>query len=86
MGMSLEKTLILKENHEKCSLCSICPRLRILELGVSYNQKIKIKEVSSNLFTLSLMDEKNLPITTLGLRKDEIESILLESECIVDLI
>lgn len=86
MYMLSEKTLVLKENHEKCTLCSICPRLRILELGISHPQKIKIKEVQPSLFTLSILDETNLPITTWGLRKEEVDNILSDSDCIVDLI
>jgi Fe2+ transport system protein FeoA len=55
-----------------------------MEMGVVPGQKIRLKQYQKSLWTLTILENDN-PISTYGLREDEIERILLEEECIVTL-
>lgn len=86
MSMVLEKTLVIKNSAENCKKCSNCPRSKMMELGYSTLQKIKIKMDYSDLWTVSLIDEFDSPSKIFAVRKDEMEGIFSLSECKIDLI
>lgn len=85
--MILEKTLIIKDvpQKENCQNCKVCLRLRLLEFGLIPGQKIQIKEMHKNLWIVHVVDDNGIPISTLGMRQDEIERILFEEECVISL-
>ena len=58
--------------------------MRLMEMGVVPGQKIRLKQYQKSLWTLTILENDN-PISTYGLREDEIERILLDEECIVSL-
>jgi Fe2+ transport system protein FeoA len=86
MIMETEKTLVVKDvpQSQVCLNCKSCLRLRLMEMGVVPGQKIRLKQYQKSLWTLTILENDN-PISTYGLREDEIERILLEEECIVSL-
>ena len=87
MIMESEKTFVVKDvpQSEVCLNCKVCLRLRLMEMGVVPGQKLHIKKYQSSLWTISIL-ENNIPVSTFGLREEEIERILLEEDCIVGLV
>lgn len=88
MSMVVERKVIIKDILQKspCENCNICVRLRLLEMGLVPGQKIRIKKFRDDLWTITLLDENEMSISTLGLRKEEAERMLLEEDCVVSLV
>lgn len=86
--MVVERKVIIKDILQKspCENCNICVRLRLLEMGLVPGQKIRIKKFRDDLWTITLLDENEMSISTLGLRKEEAERMLLEEDCVVSLV
>lgn len=87
MDMVLEKKLIVKDvpQMNPCQKCKSCIRLRLLELGIVSGQKVKIKKLHQDLWTLSLIDNSGNSYSTFGVRKEEAERILFEDDCVINL-
>ena len=61
--------IIKKDN---CQNCEVCIGLRILELGFTKGQKIKIKFHNFGLYVVALLDDKLNETTVVSFREDEI--------------
>ena len=85
--MIIEKVLTVKDipPSNPCNECKVCLRLRLLEMGLIEGQKIKIREVHRDLWTVALLDENNVEFSRIGMRKEEVDRILFEESCIIDL-
>ena len=80
MSMVIEKTLTVKDvpSKDPCVGCDVCLRLRLMELGVITGQKLRIKEVHKELWTVSVLDENGTIGSTIAMRQDELDRILFE--------
>ena len=84
MVMEFEKVLVVKDvpQSKPCLDCDSCMRLRLMEMGIVPGQKLRIKKFQETLWTISVL-ENDVPVSTFGLRDDEVERILFEEDCVV---
>lgn len=58
--------------NENCRNCEVCVGLRILELGFTKGQKIRIKLHNFGLYVVALLDDKLNEVNVVSFREDEI--------------
>lgn len=61
-----------------CENCSVCLRLRMMELGLLSGEKIRIKGHRLGLWIIDILNENNTTQSTLVLRENEFERICLK--------
>ena len=87
MGMIIEKTVKVKDVPQKspCENCKVCMRLRLLEMGFVEGQKVRMSKMQGGLWRVSFLDESENPFQSFGMREDEIDRILFEEDCSIEL-
>ena len=80
------KLLSIKENisGEICNDCNFCLRMKLLEIGVRPGQQIKLQQVNKELWRVSILEDGK-PITNLGLRKTEVDELLADDKCFLQI-
>lgn len=58
-----------------CLSCNSCIRMRLMEMGLTQGEKIRIDDKSHGLYRLSVLSKKGSLYTTLALREEEMERI-----------
>lgn len=58
-----------------CLSCNSCIRMRLMEMGLTHGEKIRIDSKSHGLYRLSILSKKGSLSTTLALREEEMERI-----------
>lgn len=83
-----EKIFVVQDvpKENPCSECKSCLRLKLLELGVIPGQKVKVKKINGELWTLTFINENGNPESRFGLRDEELKRIIFEDDCVISLI
>lgn len=58
-----------------CLSCNSCIRMRLMEMGLTQGEKIRIDDKSHGLYRLSVLSTKGTLFTTLALREEEMDRI-----------
>ena len=58
-----------------CLNCNSCIRMRLMEMGLTQGEKIRIDNKSHGLYRLSVLSKKGTLFTTLALREEEMDRI-----------
>jgi Fe2+ transport system protein FeoA len=58
-----------------CLNCNSCIRMRLMEMGLTEGEKIRVEGKSHGLYRLSILSKKENLFTTLALREEEMERI-----------
>lgn len=58
-----------------CLSCNSCIRMRLMEMGLTEGEKIRVEDKSHGLYRLSILSKKENLFTTLALREEEMERI-----------
>ena len=83
------KTVKIKDVpvNNPCHNCHPCLRLRLMELGLIEGQKIELSKHSVGLWVIKILGENGIESSTLALRDEELERLLVEEEsCVINLI
>ena len=66
--------------------CHSCLRLRLMELGLIEGQKIELSKHSVGLWVVKILGENGIESSTLALRDEELERLLVEEDnCVLTL-
>jgi len=69
-----------------CYNCTPCLRLRLMELGLLEGQKIELSKHSLGLWVINILSDNGSTSSTLALREEELNKILIEDEsCVFNL-
>lgn len=63
-----------------CLKCNSCLRLRIMELGMYKGEKIELVTHKYGLWMVNILNESNTVVSTVAMRDDEINRIILEDD------
>jgi Fe2+ transport system protein FeoA len=76
------KTVKIKDISESspCHYCNPCIKLRLMELGLLEGQQIELSKHSVGLWIVKILNENNATTSTLALREEELDKILIEDE------
>lgn len=87
MNLNSEKIFVVKDipQSNPCLKCKTCIRLRLFEMGITPGEKIKFVQKSDNMWILSILGDSEMSVSTIGLRKEEIDRIFFEDDCIISL-
>ena len=83
------KTVKIKDvpQNSHCYSCTPCVRLRLMELGLLEGQKIELSKHSVGLWVIKILSDNGSTASTLALREEELDRILLEDEgCVFSLL
>lgn len=69
--------------NNPCADCNNCIRLRMMEMGLMPGTKISLLKHDLGLWVLSILNDSNTVESTIALRDDEAERIILEDECLI---
>lgn len=58
-----------------CLNCNSCIRMRLMEMGLTEGEKIRVEDKSHGLYRLSILSKKENIFTTLALREEEMDRI-----------
>jgi Fe2+ transport system protein FeoA len=58
-----------------CLECNSCIRMRLMEMGLTEGEQIRVEDNSHGLYILSILSKKGNLFTTLALREEEMERI-----------
>lgn len=58
-----------------CLSCNSCIRMRLMEMGLTQGEKIRVDDKSHGLYRLSVLSNKGSLFTTLALREEEMDRI-----------
>jgi Fe2+ transport system protein FeoA len=88
-GNLIGKTVKIKDvpQNSPCFNCNPCIRLRLMELGLLEGQQIKLSKHSLGLWVVKILSENGDATSTLALREEELDRILIEDEsCMFNLL
>ena len=69
---------------EECQNCKVCLKLRMMELGLMPGAILQLNTHNLGLWVLNILSENGVVESSLALREDEAERILLEDdECLI---
>ena len=76
------KIYIIKDVPQKkdCENCKTCMRLRMMEMGLMPGTLIEIVKHQTGLWVINILSEFGQVESTIALREDEAERIILEDE------
>jgi Fe2+ transport system protein FeoA len=83
------KTIKIKDvpQNSPCFNCTPCVRLRLMELCLIEGQQIKLTKHSLGLWIVKILSDNGDTTSTLALREEELDRILIEDEsCMFSLI
>ena len=63
-----------------CNNCEVCTRLRVMDLGLIPGSLVQITKHDFGLWILNLLSDKGTIETTVALRDEEAERLILEDE------
>ena len=71
------KIFTIKEISEgiPCKKCDFCMRLRLLELGLNFGDKIQVKDHIFGLWRINILSDKGNLVSSIGLRDEELERV-----------
>ena len=77
-----EKIFLIKDVPEKinCEDCKVCVKLRLMELGLMPESLVELTKHHSGLWIVNLLNSFGQIESTIALRKEEIERIILKNE------
>ena len=87
-GNLIGKTVKIKDvpQNSPCYECTPCMRLRLMELGLFEGQKIELSKHSVGLWVVKILGENGIESSTLALRDEELERLLVEEDnCVLTL-
>lgn len=58
-----------------CQKCDSCIRLRLMELGLTEDEKIKIVDRHGGLWRINILNKNHNIVSTLALREEEMDRI-----------
>lgn len=73
IGETFEINEILTGNP--CLNCSSCLRMRLMEMGLTEKEKIRLEGYSHGLWRLGILSENGKVMSVLALREEEVERI-----------
>ena len=88
-GNLIGKTVKIKDvpQNSPCYKCTPCMRLRLMELGLFEGQKIELSKHSVGLWLVNILTDNGNVSSTLALREEELDRILIEDEsCVFNLL
>jgi hypothetical protein len=88
-GNLIGKTVKIKDvpQNSPCYECTPCMRLRLMELGLLEGQKIELSKHSVGLWVVKILTDNGNISSTLALREEELDRILIEDEsCVFNLL
>ena len=88
-GNLIGKTVKIKDvpQNSPCFECTPCMRLRLMELGLLEGQKIELSKHSVGLWVVKILTDNGNISSTLALREEELDRILIEDEsCVFNLL
>ena len=88
-GNLIGKTVKIKDvpQNSPCYECTPCMRLRLMELGLLEGQKIELSKHSVGLWLVNILTDNGNVSSTLALREEELDRILIEDEsCVFNLL
>jgi Fe2+ transport system protein FeoA len=73
---------VIKDVPEKvdCENCNVCMRLRLMELGLMPGSLIELSKRQAGLWVVNLLSNVGIVESTIALRDEEAERIILEDE------
>lgn len=71
--------------NDPCFNCSNCIRLRMMEMGFMPGTKVLLNKHDLGLWILNILSENGKPESTIALRDEQAERIILEDNCILSL-
>lgn len=73
---------VIKDVPEKtdCENCKVCMRLRLMELGLLPGSLIELSKRRAGLWIVNLLSSTGIVESTIALRDEEAERIILEDE------
>jgi len=71
--------------NNPCMDCSNCVRLRIMEMGLMPGTKVLLDRHHLGLWILRIMSNNGMSESTIALRDEEAERIVLEDDCLISL-
>lgn len=76
------ETYIIKDVPEKmnCENCDVCMRLRLMELGLMPGSIVQLNKHQAGLWIVSLLSKSGTVESTIALREEEAERVILEDE------
>lgn len=83
------KTVKIKDvpQNSPCFECTPCMRLRLMELGLLEGQKIELSKHSVGLWIVKILTDNGNISSTLALREEELDRILIEDDsCVFNLL
>jgi Fe2+ transport system protein FeoA len=83
------KTVKIKDvtQNSPCFNCNPCIRLRLMELGLLEGQQIELSKHSVGLWVVKILSENGATSSTLALREEELNRILIEDDsCMFNLL
>lgn len=69
--------------NNPCMNCSNCVRLRIMEMGFMPGTKVMLDKHHLGLWVLKILGDNGIPESTIALREEEAERIILEDDCLI---
>lgn len=75
--LSIGKTYEISDisTGNPCLNCNSCIRMRLMEMGLTQGEKIRVEDKSHGLYRLSILSKKGTLFTTLALREEEMNRI-----------
>lgn len=75
--LSIGKTYEISDisTGNPCLNCNSCIRMRLMEMGLTQGEKIRVEDKSHGLYRLSILSKKGALFTTLALREEEMNRI-----------
>jgi len=70
--------------NNPCMDCSNCLRLRIMEMGLMPGTKVLLDRHNLGLWMLKILSENGVTESTIALRDEEAERIVLEDDCLIN--
>lgn len=68
-----------------CQNCKTCLRIRLMEMGLTDGEFLQINGHSHGLWRVTILDESKHTVFSLALRDEEMDRILFEDDCFVDI-
>lgn len=69
--------------NNPCMNCSNCVRLRIMEMGFIPGTKVLLDNYHLGMWVLKLINESGIAESTIALREEEAERIILKDDCLI---
>lgn len=63
---------------EDCQKCSVCLRLRLMEMGLTAGEKIEIGSKRMGLWLVNILTDHDDVASTIALRQEELDRICLK--------